>query len=216
MAVAAEGPPLHRRRLGKRLTPYLLLAPALLWLVVFFVVPIVQMFFISLQEGNVDEGFVLTWNWAAYPEVLSTYDTQLIRSVVYELIVTLACLGIGYPLAYAIAFRGGRWKTALLFMVVLPFFVSYLIRTISWKFILADDGFVLGTLKDLGVLGEAYRVLATPTAVIFGLVYNFLPFMVLPLYVSLEKIDRSLIEAAEDLYADRRTAFRKVTLPLSL
>jgi spermidine/putrescine transport system permease protein len=209
------GPPARRRSRAHRIA-YLLLAPGLLWLAVFFVIPAIQMFFVSLQTGNVDEGFSLTWHWATYPEVLTKFDTQLIRSVVYGLIVTLACLAISYPLAYTIAFRGGRWKNALLFMVILPFFVSFLIRTLSWKFILADEGFVLGTLKTLGLLSDGSRVLATPLAVISGLIYNFLPFMALPLYVSLERLDRSMIEAAGDLYASRRQAFLKVTLPLSL
>jgi spermidine/putrescine transport system permease protein len=195
---------------------YLLLAPGIVWLVVFFVVPVVQMFFISLQEGNIDEGFRLTWHWATYGEVLSKYDTQLLRSVVYGLIVTIACLAISYPLAYFIAFRGGRYKSALLFMVILPFFVSFLIRTLSWKFILADEGLVVGLLRAVGVLGDDGRLLATPVAVVSGLIYNFLPFMTLPLYVSLEKMDKSLIEAAGDLYASRFEAFRRVTFPLSL
>ena len=174
------------------------------------------MFSVSLQEGSLEQGFRITWNLGVYPEVLGTNSVQLIRSVLYGLVVTLICLLISYPLAYTIAIRGGRWKNALLFMVVLPFFVSFVIRTLSWKFILADQGFLLGTLKGLGLVGEDFRVLATPIAVIGGLVYNFLPFMTLPLYVSLEKLDRSLLDAAGDLYSSRATAFFRVTLPLSL
>lgn len=195
---------------------YWLLLPGGIWLLVFYVVPTISMFSVSLQEGSLERGFQLTWNFGIYAEVLSKFDTQLLRSLWYGLIVTAVTLVIGYPLAYTIAFRGGRWKNALLFIVILPFFVSFLIRTLSWKFILADQGFLLGTLKSIGLVGDDFRVLATPAAVLFGLVYNFLPFMTLPLYVSLEKIDRSLLEAAQDLYSSRATAFRKVTLPLSL
>jgi len=123
---------------------------------------------------------------------------------------------IGYPMAYTIAFRGGRFKNALLLIVVLPFFVSFVIRTLNWRMILSDNGMVFGTLKDLGVLDPAFHFLATPASVIFGLTYNFLPFMILPLYVALEKIDRRLIEAATDLYASRLQAFLRITFILSL
>ncbi|MBA3728126.1 MAG: ABC transporter permease [Actinobacteria bacterium] len=174
------------------------------------------MFFISLQEGSLATGYHLTWHWQTYGDVFTKYDTQLLRSVTYGLIVTGACLLIGYPLAYFIAVRGGRWKNALLFMVILPFFVSYVIRTLSWKFVLADQGMFLGALKNAGLLPDDFRLLATPIAVLSGLTYSFLPFMALPLYASLEKLDRSLLEAAGDLYASRRKAFLKVTLPLSL
>lgn len=193
-----------------------LLAPALLWLLLFWLWPTIQMFFVSLQTGSFEEGYTFTGNFAIYGQVISEYSTQLIRSVTYAFIVTVGCLLIGYPLAYAIAFKGGRWKNALLFMVILPFFVSYVIRTLSWKFILADNGILLGPLKELGIIPEKFRVLATPIAVIAGLMYNFLPFMVLPLYVALEKIDHSLLEAAGDLYSNKRTGFAKVTFPLSL
>ncbi len=174
------------------------------------------MFFISLQEGSLEEGYRLTWRWDTYGHVVSSYSVQLVRSLEYGLIVTLACLLLSYPLAYFIAIRGGRWKNALLFMVVLPFFVSFLIRTLSWKFILADQGFVLGTLKNIGLVSDNFRLLASPIAVVSGLIYNFLPFMALPLYAALEKLDASLLEAASDLYANRFLAFLKVTLPLSL
>lgn len=171
---------------------------------------------LSLQEGSLEEGYRLTWRWRTYLDVVTKFDTQLIRSIEYGLIVTAACLVIAYPLAYTIAFRGGRWKNALLFMVILPFFVSFLIRTLSWKFILADEGFVVGTLRQLDLVSEDFRLLATPLAVVSGLVYNFLPFMALPLYVSLEKLDRALLDAAADLYSNRVVAFFKVTLPLSM
>jgi spermidine/putrescine transport system permease protein len=213
VAVAAERPGLGLRR---GLAPYALLIPGIAWLVVFYVVPTIQMFFISLQEGSLERGYQLTWHWATYGDVFSKYSTQLLRSVGYGVIVTLACLAISYPLAYFIALYGGRWKNALLFMVILPFFVSFLIRTLSWKFILADNGIFLGAIKQIGLLPDDFRVLATPLAVIAGLVYNFLPFMALPLYASLEKLDRSLLEAAQDLYSSRAVAFLKVTFPLSL
>lgn len=214
MAVAVLPQRPGRRR--AKLVPYGLLSPGLLWLAIFFAWPIIQMFFISLQTGSLEQGYQLTWHWATYGDVFSKYSVQMIRSVGYGLIVTGACLLIGYPLAYFIAVHGGRWKNALLFMVILPFFVSFLIRTLSWKFILADQGFVLGTLKQLNLLPDGFRLLATPVAVVSGLIYNFLPFMVLPLYASLEKLDRSLLEAAGDLYSNRIRAFLKVTLPLSL
>jgi len=207
------------RRTGLRratLAPYALLGPGLLWLVIFFAWPTIQMFFISLQTGSLERGYQLTWHWTTYGDVFSKYSVQMIRSVGYGLIVTTACLLISYPLAYFIAVYGGRWKNALLFMVILPFFVSFLIRTLSWKFILADQGFLLGTLKQFNLLPDGFRLLATPVAVVSGLIYNFLPFMALPLYASLEKLDRSLLEAAGDLYSNRALAFLKVTLPLSL
>jgi spermidine/putrescine transport system permease protein len=193
-----------------------LLLPGLVWLGLFYVWPTIQMFLVSLQEGNIFTGYRLTWHWETYTAVFTKYYEQFIRSVVYGLIVTIGCLVISYPLAYFIALRGGRWKNVLLFMVILPFFVSYLIRTISWQFILADQGFVVGTLHNIGLVPDRFRLLATPVAVVSGLIYNFLPFMALPLYASLEKLDRSLLEAAQDLYASRRRAFLKVTLPLSL
>jgi spermidine/putrescine transport system permease protein len=183
---------------------------------VFYVVPTLSMGSISLQEGNIQEGFRFTGNLGIYAEVVTSYGEQILRSLLYGLIVTILCLLVAYPLAYTIAFRGGRWKNALLFLVILPFFVSFVIRTLSWKQILADQGMLLGTLKDWGVVGDDFRLLATPVAVIGGLFYNFLPFMALPLYVSLEKIDRRLLDAATDLYSSRASAFFRVTFPLSL
>jgi spermidine/putrescine transport system permease protein len=213
VAVAAGRPGFQLRR---GLVPYVLLVPGIAWLLVFYALPTIQMFVISLQEGSLERGYQLTWHWATYGDVFSKYSTQLLRSVGYGLIVTVACLLISFPLAYFIALYGGRWKNALLFMVILPFFVSFLIRTLSWKFILADNGLFVGTIKQIGLLPEDFRLLATPIAVISGLIYNFLPFMALPLYASLEKLDRSLLEAAQDLYSSRAVAFLKVTLPLSL
>jgi spermidine/putrescine transport system permease protein len=192
------------------------LLPGAIYLLVFYVIPTLSMLSVSLQTGSLEQGYRLTWNGGIYAEVLLRNDTQILRSLAYGLIVTAVCLLISYPLAYTIAFRGGRWKNALLFLVILPFFVSFVIRTLSWKLVLADQGFILGTLKDWGLLGEGFRLLATPMAVVGGLIYNFLPFMALPLYVSLEKMDRSLLDAAGDLYSSKAAAFWRVTLPLSL
>ena len=202
-----------QRRRG--LLPYLLLTPGLLWLVLFFAVPLYYMARISLEQGTIFDGYHFTWHFQTYSDALSNYDTQLVRSFVYAGAATLISFGIGYPLAYAIAFRGGRWKNALLFLVIVPFFVTYLIRTLSWETILADDGIVVNTLQSLHLIGQNSHVLATTGAVIAGLTYNFLPFMILPLYASLERIDGRMLEAGYDLYGTRRAVFTRVTLPLS-
>jgi spermidine/putrescine transport system permease protein len=181
--------------------PYLLLLPGLLWLVIFYVYPAFQMFLTSLWTGTLDTGYQQTWNWGIYQEAVTEYWPWLARSIVYGGLATILAFALGFPLAYAIAFRGGAYKNVLLFLVIAPFFTSFLLRTISWKIILADSGLVLGPLKQIGILPEEFRLLATPAAVIAGITYNFLPFMTLPLYVALEKIDKRLIEAAEDLYA---------------
>jgi spermidine/putrescine transport system permease protein len=203
-----------RRHRG--LVPYLFLVPGGLWLIVFFVLPLVTVASVALQEGSLGTGFRLTFNFGIFPEAIARWDTQLLRSLQFGLIVTVLAMLIGYPMAYTIAFRGGRYKNILLLFVIMPFFTSFIIRTISWKFILADQGFVLGTLKDLGIVEQGFRLIATPMAVISGITYNFLPFVVLPLYVALERIDPRLIEAANDLYASRLQAFLRVTLPLSI
>ncbi len=200
----------------RRWAPYLFLLPGGLWLIVFFVVPMIVMASVSLQQGSLGTGYQLTWNFGVYGQVIGEYGTQFLRSLIYALIVTAATLVIGYPIAYTIAVRGGRAKNILLLLVILPFFSAFIIRTLAWKLILADNGFVLGTLKDLGLLDQGAHVLASPVAVVSGLTYNFLPFMILPLYVSLEKIDPHLVEAATDLYASRAQAFWRVTLPLSM
>ena len=204
------------RSLSRRLTPLLLLLPGGAWLVVFFAVPMAVMLMISLQQGTFDTGYELTWNFGIYPEVIGQYWELYVRSAVFALATTLITLLIGYPVAYTIAFRGGRLKNALLLVVVLPFFVSFVIRTLNWRMILSDNGMVFGSLKDIGLLQSDFHFLATPASVIFGLTYNFLPFMILPLYVAIEKIDRRLIEAATDLYASRAQAFWRVTFVLSL
>ena len=200
----------------RRLTPYLLLLPGGAWLLLFFAVPMGFMLVQSLSTGTVDRGFNLTWNFAIYPEVIGEFWDLFVRSAGYALATTLLTLLIGYPMAYTIAFHGGRLKNALLLVVVLPFFVSFVIRTLNWRMILSDNGILFGTLKHLGLLDPKFQFLATPASVIFGLTYNFLPFMILPLYVAIEKIDRRLIEAATDLFASRRQAFWRVTFPLSL
>jgi spermidine/putrescine transport system permease protein len=204
---------LHRHR---GLVPYLLLAPGLGFLALFFVVPTYYLANTSLQEGSVDVGYAFTWAWENYGDAIAAYDEHLVRSLLYAAIATVVALLVSYPLAYWIAFHGGRWKGVLLVIVIAPFFVTYLIRTLAWQSILSDDGLVVESLRAIGVLGEGERLLATATAVVAGITYNFLPFMALPLFASLEQIDGRLIEAAEDLYASRIQAFLRVTLPLSL
>ena len=202
-------------RLRRWSVPYLLGLPAGAWLAVFFVVPLVAILSVSLMTGNSVDGFTLTWNFSVYPDVINQYSTQFGRSFLYGGLSTVIALVVMYPVAYWIAFRGGRYKSTLLFLVLLPFFVSFVIRILSWQFILADQGIVLGTLKDLHLVPESLHVLSTPTAVVAGLTYDALPFMALPLYVALENIDRSYVEAAADLYASPVERFLRVILPLS-
>jgi spermidine/putrescine transport system permease protein len=204
---------LRRRR---ALLPYLFVAPGLAWLLVFFAYPAVNQLWVSLQTGTAEEGFRQTWNWSVYPDEIGEYHEQLVRSVGYAGAATVLCLVISFPLAYFIAFKAGRFKNLVLLLVILPFFTSYLVRTVAWQTILTDDGFIVDAGKSLGLIADDGRLLATRTAVIAGITYNFLPFMALPLYVALEKIDRRLIEAATDLYASRARAFARVTLPLAL
>jgi spermidine/putrescine transport system permease protein len=204
---------LQRRR---GLVPYLLLAPGLAWLLLFFAVPLYYMARQSLEEGTIFTGFQFAWNFQTYADAISNYNEQLVRSFVYAGAATLIAFAIGFPLAYTIAFRGGRWKNALLLLVIVPFFVTYLIRTLSWETILADDGVVVNVLQAVGILGPDGRLLATTAAVIAGITYNFLPFMILPLYASLERIDPRMLEAGYDLYGTRRAVFTRVTLPLAL
>jgi spermidine/putrescine transport system permease protein len=200
----------------RRLVPYFLLGPGIIWLVFFFVVPMYFMARLSLDAGTLETGYRFNWQFSNYSDVLSLYDTQFLRSFYYAGAATVICLVLGYPLAYAIAFKAGRWRLALLMVVIAPFFTTYLIRTIAWETILSDQSPVLDVLRGVGLVAEDGRVLQTSTAVIAGLAYNFLPFMVLPLYASLERIDESLLEASRDLYASSRQAFLRVTLPLSL
>jgi spermidine/putrescine transport system permease protein len=197
----------------RRAVPYLLLLPGTAWLLLFFVVPLYYMAELSLNSGVVGE-LEFNWNWDNYNEALSLYDTQFIRSFVYAGVATVAALLLAYPLAYTIAFKAGKWRNALLFAVVAPFFTTYLIRTLAWETILFDESPVTEILDALGMAPEGH-VLATSGAVIAGLTYNFLPFMILPIYASLERIDVRLIEASKDLYASAAQSFLRVTLPLS-
>jgi spermidine/putrescine transport system permease protein len=194
----------------------MLLLPGLGFLAVFFVVPLGFLGYQSLQSGNIDFGYAFTWAFGNYKTAVTDYRSEFIRSIEYAGIATVLALLLSYPVAYWIAFRGGRWKNLLLLMIVAPFFVTYLIRTLAWETILSDNGLVVRTLQHLHLVSPGGHLLATSTAVVAGITYNFLPFMALPLYVSLEQIDQRLIEAAQDLYASNWKAFIRVTVPLSL
>jgi spermidine/putrescine transport system permease protein len=198
--------------------PYVQLLPGGVWLLVFFALPVGLLAQSTLWDpsGSLENGYALTWRWQNFTEGLTTYSDQFIRSLEYSLIATVICLVIGYPLAYAIALKGGRWKNLMLIAVIAPFFTSFLVRTLAWKTILSDNGWVVSALRWAHIFGPDDRMLATPAAVVAGITYNFLPFMVLPLYASLEKLDPRLLEAAGDLYASPVRAFWKVTLPLSM
>jgi len=202
-----------------KIAPYLMILPALAYLGVFFVVPFFSLIRTSLSTsgGSVYlPTLTFSWHFANFGHALSTYQDQILRSLLYAFTATVVSLLICYPLAYVIAFKSGRYKNLLLGLVILPFFVTFLIRTLAWKTILADDGLVVHTLGSVGPLPSEGRLLSTPWAVIGGLIYNSITFMILPLYVSLEKIDPRLLEASKDLYSSSLRAFRKVILPLSL
>jgi spermidine/putrescine transport system permease protein len=231
MSIAAALPAGSRHPAGPRggppsrgkLTPYFLLLPAGLALLVFYVLPTITLATTSLQTGSLERGYTLTWNWPTYGEVLTPSWPQFARSFGYAAGATVLSLVIAYTLAYTIAFKAGRWRSIMLTLVIAPFFTSFLIRTLAWRQILADEGPVVGFLKSTGLIHltdwvglTQGRILATGTAVVIGLAYNFLPFMTLPLYNSLERIDRGLLKASEDLYANSWTTFWKVTWPLSL
>ena len=204
---------LERRR---KLIPWMFALPGLLWLLLFFAIPLINQAQVSLMSGDPEAGYTLTWAFDTYTNAISDYKEQFLRSFLYAGVATVVDLIIAFPLAYFMAYKAGRWRNVMLLLVVLPFFMSYVLRTVSWQLILADHGWVVERLRDVGLVSENGRVLATGTAVVAGLAYNFLPFMVLPLYVALERIDRRFVEAATDLYASRATAFRKVTLPLAI
>ena len=197
---------------------WLLLVPGMLWLAAFFMFPTVQLFFTSLYDpaGSYIDGYAMTWHFANYLDAITDTWNLFARSFMYAGISTVVCLILGYPLAYAIAFKAGKWKNVMLVLVIAPFFTNFLLRTLSWRAILADEGPVTSFLQTIAILPDDGRLLATPVAVIAGLIYNFLPFMTLPLYASLDKVDYRLIEAAGDLYSSPFTGFRKVTFPLSL
>jgi spermidine/putrescine transport system permease protein len=202
----------------KKSLPYLLLLPGGLWLLIFFVLPGLQLAAASLYDpsGSLATGYAMTWAFGNYSDVLAAYWPQFGRSFLYAGLATVLAIGLGYPLAYAIAQRAGRWRNLLLICVIAPMFTSFLVRTLAWKTILSDHGALVGALRDLHLLGPDGRLLATPFAVVLGLTYNFLPFLVLPLYASLERLDGRLLEAASDLYAGPVRTFRTVTLPLSM
>jgi spermidine/putrescine transport system permease protein len=213
------------RKSRRNWTPWVLLLPGLLWLTVFFLIPILTSVSASVQTGNYDDGFKVTWHWANFwPLATKDYGTQYWHSLVYSVLTTGICLALAYPVAYFIAFKGGRWKTLLMALVIVPSFTSFLIRTIAWKTILADNGAVVHTLNSLHLLKlttalgwtVGNHVLASPAAVVCGMVYNFLPFTILPLYTSLEKIDPRLLEAGADLYCSPFRTWRRITLPLSM
>jgi spermidine/putrescine transport system permease protein len=206
---------LERRR---RTAAYLQLLPGWVYLFIGFVIPLIIIVYTSLTtSGLFSTGGNATfdWHWANYSDAFSLYNNIYIRSLLYAGIATTICIGLAYPMAYWIAFYGGRWKSTLFMLILVPFFVSFVIRTVQWNFILGTDGLLFGPLKNAGLLSESFHVLRTPVAVIAGITYNFLPFAALPLYVALERIDHRLVEAGKDLYASPSVAFRKVVLPLS-
>ncbi|MCX6455898.1 MAG: ABC transporter permease [Actinobacteria bacterium] len=201
----------------KRLWPYILLAPGLIWLMAFFVTPIYQLLTTSTQTPGANIGdYIQTYRFANFIDAIVGARAQFLRSFEYAFIATALGLLISYPLAYAIAFKSGRWKNTLLVLVVAPFFTSFLLRTVAWQQILGEQGLVIKVLRGVHLLGATGHLTATPFAVVAGLTYNFLPFMTLPLYASLERIDPRTMEASGDLYANAFTTFRKVTLPLSM
>ncbi|MEH1015642.1 ABC transporter permease [Micromonospora sp. CPCC 206060] len=215
---ANPAPPAPPRRGRYPLLPYLLLLPGAAWLLVFFGLPLVQLAATSLYDpaGSLATGYAMTWAVDNYPAALQAYWPQFSRSFLYAGIATVLAVLMGYPLAYAIAQKAGRWKNLLLVCVIAPMFTSFLVRTLAWKTILSDNGWLVGLLRDVHLLDADGRLLATPVAVVLGLTYNFLPFLVLPLYASLERLDYRLLEAASDLYASPVSAFRRITLPLSM
>lgn len=208
----------HRGMSRRRgVIPYYLMGPAGIYLLIFLILPLFLLVYTSLQSGGLlSGGFTFTWQFSNYVDNVTQYWNQYLRSVQYAAIATVACLLLAYPMMYWIAFYGGRRKASYLLLILLPFFVTFVIRAVMWKFILADDGILLGPLKSIGLLPESYHVLSTRTAVILGLTYNYLVFTALPIYVALERIDKRLVEAAKDLYASRWEAFIKVVWPLSL
>ncbi len=220
-SVREPRPPIRSSARGmaarRRLAAYGLITPGIGWLLLFFLIPVVLMAYTSLKSGGLlSGGYHFTWQFGNYIEALSGRQVFVVRSLEYAFLTAAGTMLLAYPAVYWIAFYGGRWKSTLLFMILLPYFVSFVIRTVMWKFILADNGPFLGSLKDLNLLPSGFHVLATPIAVVGGLIYNYLPFSALPLYVALERIDPGLIEAAKDLYANRTQAFLRVVFPLSL
>jgi spermidine/putrescine transport system permease protein len=200
-------------------TPYLLLLPGFAFLFTFFILPIINLAQTSTQTpvagGDTGE-YEQTLAFGNYIQAFVENKEQFGRSFLYASLATIFALAIAYPLAYAIAFKAGKFKNILLVLVVAPFFTSFLLRTVAWKQILGEEGFVVPGLRSLNIIGEQTTLTSTSIAVVAGMTYNFLPFMTLPLYASLERIDPRTIEAAGDLYANGITAFRRVTVPLSM
>jgi spermidine/putrescine transport system permease protein len=202
---------------GRRWVPYLLLVPGALWLLVFFVVPLIQLFSVSLQSQypGYPGYYYRDLNFSNYVAALTDFAPQFLRSFVFAGLATFFAFCLAYPLAYAMAFKAGRWRNVMLIAVIAPFFTSFILRTVAWRQILADEGPVASTLNALHLLPGG-RITETWVAVVAGLTYNFLPFMVLPIYASLERADARVIEAGGDLYANGFTTFRTVTLPISM
>jgi spermidine/putrescine transport system permease protein len=207
------------RALSKVKLPYLLLLPGFLFLFTFFILPIINLAQTSTQTpiagGDTGE-YEQTFRFANYIDAFIENREQFARSFIFAICATLLALAIAYPLAYAIAFKAGKFKNILLVLIIAPFFTSFLLRTVAWKQILGEEGFVVPPLRTLGIIGESTTLTSTSFAVVIGMTYNFLPFMTLPLYASLERIDPRTIEASGDLYANGITTFRRVTLPLSM
>ncbi len=200
----------------QRRVAYGLLGPGAIYLIIAFILPLILVVYTSLQSGGLlSGGYRFAWAFENYADAFSSSSTFFARSLLYSGLATLFSILLAYPMAYWIAFYAGRWKSTLFFLILVPFFVSFVIRTVQWNFILADDGLLFGPLKNLGLLPDDFRVLAGPVAVVAGITYNFLPFTALPLFVALDRIDKRLVEAAKDLYASRFNAFLKVVLPLS-
>lgn len=218
LPVEPDAAPPPRRSKGRRQTgAYILGAPAVLWLAILFIVPLFTMLSLSLQTCDPNTlACTMTWNFSEFGHVITQYQDQFVRSIVYAGTATVIDLVVAFPLAYWIAFYGGRRKNFYLLMLLVPFFVSFVIRTTAWQFLLADQGPILQPLKKIGVLPENYHVLATWIAVVFGMAYNFLPFTALPLYVALDRIDRRVVEAAGDLYSNRTSVFVRVIFPLAI
>jgi spermidine/putrescine transport system permease protein len=195
---------------------FLISLPAYIYLVLLFAVPLVLVLVYSFASRSSTGLTVLeNWNTDSYRRLFSPLVAEIaVRSFVLATLTTLICLLMSYPFAYYIATRSARARNILLVMVMIPFWSNFLVRTYAWRVILGTDGFVSQISQLFG--GEEIRVLFTNTAVLIGLVYGFMPFMVLPLYAAIERLDWGLVEAARDLYANGWTAFRKVTLPLSM
>ena len=206
---------LARRR---RAAAYGMLTPGGIYLLIGFLIPLVIIVITSLSSGSIFESggkLTFTWEWSNYSYAIEEYWPIYLRSIMYAGIATVLCICLAYPMAYWIAFYGGRWKATLFMLILVPFFVSFVIRTVQWNFILGTNGPAFHILKSLGIVSQDFTILKTPIAVVAGITYNFMPFAALPLYVALERIDRRLVEAAKDLYSSKAVAFRKVVLPLS-